>query len=66
MAFQFNRRLADGQLFKLGVAVQKSDGWVFIPHVAGRKPSRKRYPTMEICLPRWIGYPNSCESEAAR
>lgn len=47
----------------LGTAVRHPAGWRFIPAVAGRMPSRKCHPTMEACLPRWVGYPDACESE---
>ena len=60
---RFNRRLKDGSTFRLGVAVENEAGWRFIPNVASRRSSRKAHATMEKCLPRWIGYPDSCESE---
>jgi hypothetical protein len=55
------------QLFVLGEACfQPTKGWRFFPRVSGREPSRKFYPTLEACLPRWVGYPDSCESYYAR
>jgi hypothetical protein len=63
-SYQFIRRLPGGSIFKLGTAVQHSRSWRFIPNVAGRKPSSKFHATMRECLPRWIGYPNRCESVA--
>lgn len=64
-SIRFNRRLADGSVYKLGTASQYAQGWRFIPNVASHKSSRKFHPTWEACLPRWIGYPNHCESEPA-
>ena len=68
---RFFRRPRDSyQTLTLGYAVFKDDcggkGWIFIPHVFGRNPSRKYHPTWEACLPRWIGYPNYCESEGVK
>ena len=62
-AYHFNRRLADGTIFRLGTAVERPEGWRFIPNIAHRHSSRKSHATMEKCLPRWIGYPDSCQSE---
>lgn len=62
--YRFVRRLADGSTFRLGTAIQHPNGWRFIPNVVGRRSSRKAHPTMEGCLPRWINYPDGCESEA--
>ena len=68
--YRFYRRLGDGSTYHLGTAFQTPRGWVFQPMIAGRGPSRRGHPTMEKCLPRWIGYPDRCESvaveEAAR
>lgn len=47
----------------LGHARLFSRGWKFYPSVASHKPSRKHHRTLEKCLPRWVGYPDSCESE---
>jgi len=58
----FERRFASGEVGKLGTAVQRADGWRFVPAVAGRMSSRKAHPTLEKCLPRWVGYPDYCES----
>ena len=60
---RFNRRLNDGTLYMLGAAVEYAEGWRFVPNVAAHKSSRKFHPTMERCVPRWVGYPNKCESE---
>lgn len=46
----------------LGCAVQLAEGWKFIPLVSGKSTSRKFHATWEKCLPRWVGYPDSCES----
>lgn len=61
---RFHRKLADGSRFFLGAAVHKATGWRFIPNVASHKSSRKDWPTWEQCVPRWVGYPDHCESEA--
>ena len=60
---RFTRRLQDGSTFLLGTATQNEQGWRFIPLVSGRHSSRKSHPTMEQCLPRWLGYPDRCDSE---
>jgi hypothetical protein len=59
----FYRTLADRTTYRLGTAVDYPDGWRFISNVAAHKNSRKFHPTMEKCLPRWVGYPDHCESE---
>ncbi len=58
----FNRRLQDGSTFRLGTAVRNDAGWRFIPNVAAHKSSRKAHPTMDKCVPRWVGYPDRCET----
>lgn len=58
------RRLQDGSVYRLGTAVEYADGWRFISNVASHKSSRKYHSTMEKCLPRWVGYPDRCESVA--
>ena len=63
MTYRFTRKLNDGSVFILGHAVQNEAGWRFIPANAARKPSRKAHKTMRQCLPRWLGYPDACESE---
>ncbi len=62
-AYRFNRRLADGSTYKLGTAVRYRAGWRFLSNVASHKNSRKFHATMEKCLPRWLDYPDGCESE---
>jgi len=47
----------------LGHARLYDQGWKFTPNVAGRLPSRKFHRTLERALPRWVGYPDGCESE---
>ena len=59
----FSRRLSDGSLFRLGTAVRMVGGWKFISGVAAHRNSRKLHPTFGACVPRWVGYPNKCESE---
>lgn len=63
---RFDRRFPSGAVAHLGTAVQRSEGWRFTPAVFGRKPSRKAHPSMEACLPRWVGYPDHCESHVVR
>lgn len=60
---RFNRRLSDGSTYRLGVAVEYPQGWKFISNIASHGPSRKFHPTWEKCVPRWVGYPDGCESE---
>lgn len=62
MNHRFVRRLPDGSVYHLGTAVEYADGWRFLSNVASHKNSRKYHATMEKCLPRWVGYPNKCES----
>jgi len=62
--YRFIRRLNDGSTYHLGTAVQSGQGWRFIPNVVSHRSSRKFHPTMTKCLPRWIGYPDRCESVA--
>lgn len=63
--YRFLRRLQDGSTYRLGTAVQYQDGsWRFISNVTSHKSSRKYHPTMKRCIPRWVGYPDRCESEA--
>ena len=59
---KFIRRLSDGSVFRLGTAVQYESGWRFISGSTSHGNSRKFHPTMERCIPRWVGYPNKCES----
>ena len=61
--FSFYRDLADGSAYRLGTAVQYADGWRFVSNTS-HKSSRKMHATMEKCLPRWLGYPDKCRSEA--
>lgn len=64
MNHRFVRRLAGGGVYHLGTAVQYTDGWRFLSNVSSHRSSRKFHATMEKCVPRWVGYPNKCESEA--
>lgn len=41
-------------------------GWRFFPYAHNRRQSRRWHPTMEGCLPRWVGYPDSVEIEVVR
>ena len=59
---KFFRRLSDGSTYLLGVATEQRDGWRFISNVSAHKSSRKWHPTMERCIPRWVGYPSKCET----
>lgn len=60
---EYVRRPAGGGTpFVLGSATRTNKGWTFHPNVAGRKPSRFPHASLEKCLPRWIGYPDYCES----
>jgi hypothetical protein len=61
---RFVRRLPSGSTYLLGTAVQNEEGWRFISNVASHKNSRKFHPTLEKCLPRWVG--KNCESEVVR
>ena len=61
--YVFFRRFPDRSTFVFGYATQNPAGWRFVPRVAGRRSSAKWHATMERCLPRWLGYPDHCESE---
>lgn len=63
-SYRFIRKLADGSTYHLGTACQYEQGWRFIPNVTAHKSSRKFHPTMGRCIPRWVGYPDRCESFA--
>jgi hypothetical protein len=58
------RRLTDGHVIKLGSVRWDGDGYRFTSHVASHGNSRKSHPTFEACLPRWVGYPDHCETRA--
>jgi hypothetical protein len=56
------RRPVGGHTVLLGVAVESEPGrWRFLPNMLGRMASRHFHPTFEACLPRWVGYPDSCD-----
>lgn len=61
---EFRRSYGDGSVSNnvLGVASRQAQGWRFYPRVVGRLPSRKPHPTLEACIPRWVGYPDGCTS----
>jgi hypothetical protein len=62
--WRFNRSEADSDRYLVGVATYfAGQGWRFNPRVSGRKPSRRFYLTWEECVPRWVGYPDRCETE---
>ena len=59
----FYRRFPNGDASRLGHASYRPDlGWKFFPANARNKPSRKFWETMDGCLPRWLHYPDGCES----
>lgn len=63
---RFQRRIpgTGGDVLPLGTAVEKADGWWFVPFNQNTHgPSRKAHVSWEKCLPRWVGYPDYCESE---
>lgn len=60
------RAFADGSRGLLGRAHMKPGGWRFYPNVSGRQSSTKAWPTWQECLPRWVGYPNKCETRECR
>ncbi len=62
---RFYRRPLKGTRYRIGTAYQNENGWRFIPSDAVHRCSRKSHPTMEKCIPRWVGYPDGCESEEA-
>jgi hypothetical protein len=59
---RFWRSTTHGRSGILGHARLYSRGWKFMPNVAGRHRSRKFHPTLKRCLPRWVRYPDGCES----
>lgn len=54
------------QMVRIGTVAWVGNGYRFTPNVSGRKPSRKVHPTLDACLPRWVGYPNRCETRGLR
>jgi len=64
--YSFFRDLSDGSSYRLGTAVYypNGSGWRFVSNVTSHKSSRKFHDSMEKCLPRWVGYPDKCRSEA--
>lgn len=62
--YKFMRKLQDGSVYHLGTAVEFAGGWRFLSNVSSHKSSRKLHATMKKCLPRWVGYPDHCESVA--
>lgn len=47
--------LAPNNDFRYGACIYKplKNGWVFIPNVNNRRPSRRVYDTAEAAIPRW-------------
>lgn len=62
-SLRFWRVNGTGRGSLLGTARLYSRGWKFTPNVADRKPSRKFHRKLERALPRWVRYPDGCESE---
>jgi hypothetical protein len=60
------RRFTDtgSETFRIGTVSWVGDGYRFTSNVASHGNSRKSHPTFEACLPRWVGYPDSCETRA--
>ncbi|MCP2080116.1 UNVERIFIED_ORG: hypothetical protein J2W74_001302 [Methylorubrum zatmanii] len=58
------RRLPTGVVVRLGTIRRDAEGYRFIPNVSGRKPSRRSHGSLTECLPRWVGYPDACETRA--
>jgi len=53
---RFYRRLKDGSRGLIGTARHsEGSGWTFQPNLSSHKPSRRFWPTLEACLPRWVG-----------
>lgn len=63
VAVKFMRDLPKGAAYRLGTAVNYGTGWRFISNVSSHRSSRKFHPTMEKCIPRWVGYPDRCRTE---
>lgn len=49
-------------MWRLGTVVLRDDGYRFTSNVASHGNSRKAHSTFEACLPRWVGYPDGCET----
>lgn len=58
----FRRFIDDDSIQILGWTKLHRDGWRFLPNVTSRKGSRKGHATWEASLPRWVNYPNGCET----
>jgi len=40
--------------------------WRFVSLIKGRPSTRWAHRTMEDCLPKWLDYPDGCESEVVQ
>lgn len=60
------RTLGTGEVLRLGTVTWVGNGYRFIPNVSGRKPSRKTFGSIAAALPRWVGYPNRCETRGLK
>ena len=59
---------ANGQpdtVYAIGRLVRYPRGWIFLPNVSGRKPSKKYHKTFEAALPRWTGGLDGTETRYA-
>lgn len=45
----------------IGHAIKTAAGWVFVPYLIGR-PLGRIAESWEKCLPKWVCYPDGCES----
>ena len=60
--YAVERRLPDGQVIRLGTVVKNAQGYRFRPFTTAHQSSRRDHATFEGCLPRWVGYPERCET----
>lgn len=58
-----SRNLNDGSRLCIGMVSLFNKGWKFNPYIFGRNRSTKFHETWEKAIPKWVGYPNSCETE---
>lgn len=64
VSVSFFRLLAGKQEYRLGTAVESLHGWRFLSNTSSHGNSRKFHPTLEKCIPHWVGYPNKCVSRS--
>lgn len=50
------------EICRIGTVRYDGEGYRFTSNVASHGNSRKSHPTFDACMPRWVHYPNGCET----